>query len=41
MDIEQVSEESPHLIFKEFIDPRLGIQSFQLRNIAFNLGFVR
>ena len=38
MDIEQVSEESPHLIFKEFIDPRLGIQSFQLRNIAFNLG---
>ena len=40
MDIEQVSDESPHLIFKEFIDPKLGILPFQLRNIAFNLGLV-
>ncbi len=38
MDIEQVAEETPHLVHKEFIDPRLGIQGFQLRKIAFNLG---
>ncbi len=38
MDIEQVAEETPHLVFKEWIDPELGIQAFQLRKIAFNLG---
>lgn len=38
MDIEQVAENTPHLIFKEEIDPRLGIQAFQARKIAFNLG---
>ncbi len=38
MDIEQVAEETPHLVFKEWIDPELGIQGFQLRKIAFNLG---
>jgi succinyl-CoA synthetase beta subunit len=38
MDIETVAENTPHLIFKEEIDPRVGIQGFQARKIAFNLG---
>ena len=38
MDIETVAEKTPHLIFKEEIDPRVGIQGFQARKIAFNLG---
>ncbi len=38
MDIEKVAEETPHLVHKEWIDPELGIQSYQTRKIAFNLG---
>ncbi|HCN83930.1 MAG TPA: ADP-forming succinate--CoA ligase subunit beta [Sphingobacteriaceae bacterium] len=38
MDIEHVAETTPHLIFKEEIDPKVGLQSFQTRKIAFNLG---
>ena len=38
MDIETVAEKTPHLIFKEEIDPRVGIQGYQARKIAFNLG---
>jgi succinyl-CoA synthetase beta subunit len=38
MDIEAVAEETPELIFKESIDPTLGLQGFQARRIAFNLG---
>jgi succinyl-CoA synthetase beta subunit len=38
MDIEAVAEKTPHLIFKEEIDPAVGIQGFQCRKIAFNLG---
>ncbi len=38
MDIETVAEETPHLIFKEEVDPCAGIQAFQARRIAFNLG---
>jgi len=38
MDIETVAQETPHLIFKEEIDPGVGIQPFQARRIAFNLG---
>lgn len=38
MDIETVAHDTPHLIFKEEIDPRVGIQAFQARKIAFNLG---
>jgi succinyl-CoA synthetase beta subunit len=38
MDIEEVAEHTPHLIFKETIDPRVGLQGFQARKIAFNLG---
>ncbi|HKK63314.1 MAG TPA: ADP-forming succinate--CoA ligase subunit beta [Bacteroidales bacterium] len=37
MDIEAVAEKTPHLIFKETIDPVVGIQGFQARKIAFNL----
>ena len=38
MDIEHVAETTPHLIFKEEIDPATGLQGFQARKIAFNLG---
>mgnify|MGYP001043036283 CR=1 FL=1 len=38
MDIETVAEETPHLIFKEEIDPATGLLPFQARRIAFNLG---
>ncbi len=38
MDIETVAEKTPHLIFKEEIDPRVGIMPYQARRIAFNLG---
>jgi succinyl-CoA synthetase beta subunit len=38
MDIETVAEETPHLIFKEEIDPAVGLLPFQARRIAFNLG---
>lgn len=38
MDIESVAENTPELIFKEEIDPRVGLQGFQARKIAFNLG---
>ena len=38
MDIETVAEKTPHLIFTEEIDPLLGLQAFQARKIAFNLG---
>jgi len=38
MDIEKVAEETPHLIYKEEVDPGAGIQAFQTRRIAFNLG---
>jgi succinyl-CoA synthetase beta subunit len=38
MDIEHVAEHTPDKLFKEFIDPRVGLQGFQARKIAFNLG---
>jgi len=38
MDIEAVAEKTPHLIFKEEINPAVGIQQFQARKIGFNLG---
>ena len=37
MSIEEVAEKSPELIFKEEIDPGIGLQSYQTRNISFNL----
>ena len=38
MDIETVADKTPHLIFKEEIDPAAGILPFQARRVAFNLG---
>ncbi len=38
MDIEEVAEKTPHLIYKEEIEPSVGVQAFQARKIAFNLG---
>jgi succinyl-CoA synthetase beta subunit len=38
MDIEEVAHNTPHLILKEEVDPRVGLQGFQARKIAFNLG---
>ena len=38
MDIEKVAEETPDEIFTEEIDPQVGLQTFQARKVAFNLG---
>ncbi|MCB2222100.1 MAG: ADP-forming succinate--CoA ligase subunit beta [Bacteroidetes bacterium] len=38
MDIEKVAEETPDQIYTEEIDPAMGLQGFQARRIAFNLG---
>jgi succinyl-CoA synthetase beta subunit len=38
MDIEAVAEKTPHLIHYEEIDPGIGLQGFQARKVAFNLG---
>ncbi|MBK9327823.1 MAG: ADP-forming succinate--CoA ligase subunit beta [Sphingobacteriales bacterium] len=38
MDIEHVAEHTPEKIFKEWINPLVGIQPFQARRVAFNLG---
>ncbi|QQR97784.1 MAG: ADP-forming succinate--CoA ligase subunit beta [Sphingobacteriales bacterium] len=38
MDIEEVAEHTPEKIYKEWINPTVGIQPFQARRIAFNLG---
>ncbi len=39
MDIETVAEETPEKIYKAAINPELGLQSFQMRQLAFFLGF--
>jgi succinyl-CoA synthetase beta subunit len=38
MDIETVAHDTPEKIFHEEIDPKVGLQAFQARKIAFNLG---
>ena len=38
MEIEKVAEETPHLIKKVFIDPAVGLQPFQARQLAFGIG---
>jgi succinyl-CoA synthetase beta subunit len=38
MDIEQVASETPEKILKEYIDPGTGLQAFQARKLAFELG---
>ncbi|MDA0346503.1 MAG: ADP-forming succinate--CoA ligase subunit beta [Verrucomicrobia bacterium] len=39
VDIEEVAENRPEKITKVFVDPTLGIQPFQMRQVAFGLGF--
>ncbi len=38
MDIEEVAHNTPEKIFKEYVHPGGGLQGFQARKIAFNLG---
>ncbi len=38
MDIEEVAENTPDKIIKEWIDPGVGLQPFQARKVAFALG---
>ncbi len=38
MDIEEVAAKTPEKIFKETIDPLIGLAPFQARRIAFNIG---
>jgi len=38
MDIEEVAHHTPEKIFKEYVHPGGGLQGFQARKIAFNLG---
>jgi succinyl-CoA synthetase beta subunit len=37
MDIEEVAETNPEKIFKEVVDPVIGLTSFQARRMAFNM----
>lgn len=39
MEIEEVAAESPEKIFKEVVDPLVGLTGFQARRLAFNLNF--
>lgn len=41
MEIEEVAEKSPEKIIKEAIDPAVGFQGYNGRNIAFGLGLNR
>ncbi len=38
MDIEEVAHNTPEKIIKEWIDPSVGLQQFQARKLAFELG---
>jgi succinyl-CoA synthetase beta subunit len=38
MDIEEVAAKTPHLIHKVVIDPAIGMQPFQARQLAFKIG---
>ena len=38
MDIEEVAAKTPEKIFKEPVDPLVGLTPFQCRNLAFSLG---
>ncbi|CCK78675.1 ADP-forming succinate--CoA ligase subunit beta [Desulfobacula toluolica] len=39
IDIEDVAQKTPEKIFKVYVDPLLGIQGYQLREVGFRLGF--
>jgi succinyl-CoA synthetase beta subunit len=38
MEIEEVAAKTPELIIKEAVDPAVGLQPFQTRNLAFGVG---
>ena len=38
MEIEEVAHETPEKIFKEYIEPAVGLQPWQARQLAFKLG---
>jgi succinyl-CoA synthetase beta subunit len=38
VEIEKVAAEHPELIFKEYVNPAVGLASFQARRLAFQLG---
>ncbi len=38
MEIEKVAAETPELIFKQIVDPAVGLRPFQMRAMAFALG---
>jgi succinyl-CoA synthetase beta subunit len=38
VEIEKVAHQTPHLIKKAFIDPAVGLQAFQARQLAFGIG---
>jgi len=38
VEIEKVAEETPEKIIKEWVDPAVGLQSYQARKLAFALG---
>jgi succinyl-CoA synthetase beta subunit len=38
MEIEEVAAKDPDAIYKEYIDPAVGFQAYQARNLAFRLG---
>jgi len=38
VEIEKVAHETPERIFKAFVNPALGLQPFQARQLAFSLG---
>ena len=41
MSIEELAEESPELIIKQHVDPFLGYQQFEARDMAIRMGFKR
>ena len=38
MEIEEVAKATPEKIYKEYIDPAVGLQPYQARKLAFKLG---
>jgi succinyl-CoA synthetase beta subunit len=38
MEIEQVAAENPSAIFREYLEPGMGLEAFQARKLAFQLG---
>ncbi len=38
VEIEKVAAEKPELIFKEYVDPAVGLAVFQAKRLAFKLG---